>query len=730
MTETIGGGRKKILYTLSTVRRIGLLDSAKALTANNTCKACGLGMGGQRGGMTNELGEFPAVCNKSIQAQSTDIQPAIPLEIFEHPVNELRELSGYELEHLGRLANPIFKAEGEERYRPVEWDWAVEHAAHGFAATEPHHSFFYSSGRASNEAGFVLQLLARLYGTNNVNNCSYYCHQATSVALASTIGSGTATVELDDLSGCDLIFIIGANPASNHPRFIHKLKACRDRGGDVVIINPAKEPGLVRFAIPKSAQSMLSGGTWIASDYLQPRIGTDIALLKGLAKAVLENTDQDAAFIANHTEGFDAFRADLDALDWNDIVSNCGVAREEIARVARRYARSKHTVFAWGMGVTHHTDGVGNIEQISNLALLRGMVGKRYAGLLPLRGHSNVQGVGTIGVKPVLADDVFARMQQEFGVELPQTSGYDTLGGLQAAYDGQIDAALLMGGNLYAATPDARWAEQAMNRIGFKLYLTTTLNKGHVHGVDRGESLILPVAARDEEWQPTTQESMFNFVRLSDGGITRLANVRPEVTLLCDIAARLLKESPVDFHAFKEHRTIRRAIAKTVPGLEELADIDVAKREFHINGRLQHTPEFKTPNHRARFVVTDIPEPMDPSLRDRYPFQLMTVRSEGQFNTMIYEEKDTYRGTSNRWSLLMNSEDMQRLGLNEGDRANLYSACGQMDAVEVYPFALPVGNAMAYFPEANVLIGTAADPRSKTPAFKSVAIAITKTATR
>ena len=724
MKETIGGGRKKILYTLNTVRRIGLLNSAKALAARNTCKACGLGMGGQLGGMTDELGEFPAVCNKSIQAQSTDIQQPIPIEIFAHPVAALRELSGHELEHMGRLANPIYKAAGEHCFRPVEWDRAIAHAADRFAATEPQKSFFYSSGRASNEAGFVLQLLARLYGTNNVNNCSYYCHQATSVALGATIGTGTATVELDDLSECDLIFIIGANPASNHPRFIHKLKACRDRGGEIVIINPAKEPGLVRFAIPKSAQSMLTGGTWIASDYLQPRIGTDIALLKGLAKAVLEHGSHDRSFIERYTNAFDEFRADLESTSWQTIVSNCGVARDDIERVARRYTRSGRTVFAWGMGVTHHTHGVENIEQISNLALLRGMVGKRHAGLLPLRGHSNVQGLGTIGVKPVLADDVFEKMQREFGIRLPETPGYDTLAGLHAAFEGRIDAALMMGGNLYGATPDSRWAEQAMNRIGFKLYLTTTLNKGHVHGVDGGETLILPVTARDEEWQPTTQESMFNFVRLSDGGIRRLANVRPEVTILSDIAGQMLPNSPVDFSVFKTHATIRRAIAKIVPGMEELENIDVARREFHINGRLLHTPEFKTADKRAGFVVVNIPASPDSALHDQYPFRLMTVRSEGQFNTIIYEQQDSYRGTSGRWSVLMNAGDIRRLGLAEGDRASLYSQFGRMDAVEIYAFDLPEGNAMAYFPEANVLTGKDSDPRSKTPAFKSVAINI------
>jgi len=721
MKEPVGGGRKKILYLLQTARRIGLLNSAKALTAHNACKACGLGMGGQRGGMTNELGEFPSVCNKSVQAQSTDIQPPIPDEVFAHPVTDLRELSGRELEHMGRLGEPIYKAADSDRYRVVDWDWAIEHAAARFAATEAQRTFFYSSGRSSNEAGFVLQLFARLYGTNNVNNCSYYCHQATSVALGATIGTGTATVELDDLSECDLIFVIGANPASNHPRFIHKLKACRDRGGQVIVINPAKEPGLVRFAVPKSAKSMLTGGTWIASDYLQPRIGTDIALLKGLAKAVVERGAHDPGFIERHTDGFDAFLADLEASSWATIVSACGVPREDIERVAKRYANAERAVFAWGMGMTHHTHGVENIEQISNLALLRGMIGKRYAGLLPLRGHSNVQGIGTIGVKPVLPDEVFKRIEREFDISLPRSAGYDTLSGLQAASEGAIDAALIMGGNLYGATPDAAWAGAAMDRIDFKLFLTTTLNKGHIHGVDTSESLILPVAARDEELEPTTQESMFNFVRLSDGGITRLANVRPEVTILCDLARSLLKDSPVDFSKFRSHRTIRQAIAKTVPGMEQLQDIDVARREFHIKGRLMHEPEFRMPNGRARFVVTDIPV-ADSS--GEYPFRLATVRSEGQFNTIIYEEQDSYRGTTNRWSVLMNRDDMEKLGVADGDAVDLRSSRGSMEGLEARAFGVPAGNALAYFPEANVLIGHDSDPRSKTPAFKSVAVSI------
>ncbi|MEE8307170.1 MAG: FdhF/YdeP family oxidoreductase, partial [Gammaproteobacteria bacterium] len=646
-TLPAGGGAKKVLYTLMSVKRVGLKNAAKALTSHNACKACGFGMGGQRGGMTNEMDEFPSVCNKSVQAQITDIQPPIPLAVFEHTLAELKELDGHELEHLGRLGTPIYKPADGNHYQPVEWDFAVKRIAERLRQTDPARSFFYSSGRSSNEAGFLLQLLARLYGTNNVNNCSYYCHQATGVALGNTIGTGTSTVELKDLSGCDLIFVIGANPSSNHPRFIHQLKACRERGGDVIIINPAKEPGLVRFAVPKSVKSMLSGGTWIASDYLQPRIGSDIALFKGIAKAVIEAASIDNSFIDQHTQGFDDYCNDIRATTWDEIVQHTGVGRQDIERVAARYCAASNAVFSWGMGMTHHQHGVANVEQISNLALLRGMVGKRFAGLLPLRGHSNVQGIGTIGVKPVLAQDVFLKMEQELGVRLPSTAGVDTMAGMQAAARGDIDVALIMGGNLYAANPNSSWAERALDRIGCKIFLTTTLNRGHVCGIDSGESWVLPVTARDEERQPTTQESMFNYVRLSDGGIDRLDNIRSEVEILSDVGSLLLDNSPVDFAAFKSHRKIRETIAEIVPGMEELASIDVAKQEFHVRGRLLHTPEFKTDDGKARFVTAPIPNrPVANS--DLPSFVLSTVRSEGQFNTIVYEYEDSYRGVKTR----------------------------------------------------------------------------------
>jgi anaerobic selenocysteine-containing dehydrogenase len=313
-----------------------------------------------------------------------------------------------------------------------------------------------------------------------------------------------------------------------------------------------------------------------------------------------------------------------------------------------------------------------------------------------------------------VSEEVFAAMEKTFGVTLGRAKGYDTMAGLKAADRGEIDAAVVMGGNLYGATPDAAFAERALGRIGFKLFLTTTLNRGHVNGLGDGEVLILPVTARDEEWSPTTQESMFNYVRLSDGGINRLDNVRPETVILSDLAAQLLPDCPIPFASFKEHAKVRAAIATIVPGMQELADIDVAKREFHIRSRVLHSPEFATADGRARFVGTPIPK------HDR-PLTLATVRSEGQFNTMIYEETDSYRNKAPRDAVFLNRDDMAAFGLSEDAPMTLASATGRMRG-RARAFDLPRGSALAYFPEANVLTGTDVDPRSHTPAFKSIPV--------
>lgn len=320
----------------------------------------------------------------------------------------------------------------------------------------------------------------------------------------------------------------------------------------------------------------------------------------------------------------------------------------------------------------------------------------------------------------MLAEDVLQAMEAHMGVSLPRQKGMDTLACLRAAEAGQMDSALMMGGNLFAATPDTEFARRALDRVGFKLYLTTTLNRGHFNGMETSEALVLPVCARDEEPESTTQESMFNYVRLSDGGITRLDNVRSEVRVLAQLGARLLPDSPLDFAAFEGHDKVRRAIAATIPGMEGLADIGASKREFVVGQRIIHQPVFKTESQKGHFKTHQISQ----RVSAEYPFLLASIRSEGQFNSIIYEESDSYRGTSHRWCVLMSETDCQRLQVKKGSRVRVRSPYGAMANLEVIPFDLPAGCLMAYYPEANVLIGTEHDPRSKTPAFKSVAVAV------
>ena len=408
---TSAGGWKAIAYTLETANRVGWMSLWRAMRSRNACKTCALGMGGQMGGMVNEAGHFPEVCKKSLQAMAADMQGGIAPEFFaRYSIAELRSLSPRELEACGRLVDPIYAGPGETHYRVVSWDEAIGRLATRLKATDPARSFFYASGRSSNEAGFVLQLLARAFGTNNVNNCSYYCHQASGVGLAASLGSGTATVQLDDIDGSDLFVLMGGNPASNHPRLLRSLVAMRRRGGHVVVINPAKEIGLVNFRVPSDARSLLFGSD-IASLYVQPHIGGDLALMTGVAKHVLERGGHAPDFVEHHTEGFEAFERQVASTSWADIETGAGVPRETIARVADMYMAATNVVIGWTMGITHHLHGVENVQMIANLALLRGMIGRPSAGLLPIRGHSNVQGMGSVGVTPSLKKAIQGRLE-------------------------------------------------------------------------------------------------------------------------------------------------------------------------------------------------------------------------------------------------------------------------------------------------------------------------------
>ncbi len=729
-----GGGWFAVAYSLRKAREAGgFWKFWKAMRSKNACKTCALGMGGQRGGMVNELGHFPEVCKKSMQAMVADMQGAIRSEFWtKFGPRHLQQLSPRELEHCGRLVEPVLYMAESGKYTPVSWDDALDRIATKLAAVTPDETFWYFSGRSSNEAGFLLQVFARLYGTNNVNNCSYYCHQASGVGLTTITGSGTATVELRDIDRADLVFVIGGNPASNHPRLMRSLMDLRRRGGEVIVINPLVETGLVNFSVPSDVRSLLFGSK-IASLYVQPHIGGDLALLTGIAKRLVENHQHDEQFIAQHASGWNELNAQLDSTTWEEITAKCGCTLPEIDAITERYARAKNVVFSWTMGITHHAHGVLNVQAIGNLAILRGMIGRPGAGLMPIRGHSNVQGIGSVGVTPKLKDAIFERLQSHFGVQLPTTAGRDTMACMTGANQGELRVGLCLGGNLYGSNPDATFAKQAISQLDQLTYLSTTLNTGHAHGLAK-ETIILPVLARDEEPSATTQESMFNYVRLSDGGPRRHEGPRSEVEVIADLAERVRTKqaernaSPqlaaIDWRSMRDTGAIRQAIAKVIPGFEAIGEIDRTKQEFQITGRVFHDYHFPTPDGRVNLHAHTLPE-LAGTASDE--IRVMTIRSEGQFNTVVYEDYDLYRGIDARDVILLHSDDCARLGVQPEERITIVGPAGKMFGIRVVAFPdIRPGNAAMYYPECNVLVSRELDPSSKTPAFKCVVCKVEK----
>ncbi len=716
-----GGGWPAIWYSLSKMWEAGPWKMWKGLRSKNTCKTCALGMGGQKGGMVNEAGHFPEVCKKSLQAMAADLQGAIKPDFFaNYSVEQLRHFTPRQLENVGRLTQPLLWEQGQTHYRPISYEEALGRIVAKLKAITPDEAFFYFSGRSSNEAGFLLQLFARVYGTNNVNNCSYYCHQASGVGLTSTLGTGTATLTLDDVEHADLVFVIGGNPASNHPRLMRTLMNVRRRKGEVIVVNPVIETGMVNFSVPSDLRSLFFG-TPIASLYVQPHIGGDLALLLAVAKRVEELGAADEHFLTEHCQGWPELKEHLRSLGYDELERKSGVSQEQVEEIADRYIRAQNVVFSWTMGITHHIHGVENVRMITALALMRAMVGRPHAGLMPIRGHSNIQGIGSVGVTPKLKEAIFDRLEHHFQLKLPTTPGLDTMACMEGAANGLLKAAFCLGGNLYGSNPDSQFAAESLQNLDQVVYLNTTLNTGHAWGL-ADETILLPVLARDEEVQSTTQESMFNYVRLSDGGIARHAGLRSEVQLISAIARGVLgDQGPVDWAGLENHGQIREAIAAIVPGFEKIGQIDKTHQEFQIGGRTLHSSQFPTADGKARLFSPQPPEL--PGGQDQ--LRMMTVRSEGQFNTVVYEDYDLYRGIDRRDVILLHPEDIKKRKLEPGQRVTITSSTGQLENIIVTAYDdIRPGNALMYYPEANALVSRATDPDSKTPAFKSVVITV------
>jgi len=710
------GGFAALAYTLRKGREAGGIHKLyKRMRSKNACKTCALGMGGQRGGMVNESGSFPEVCKKSLQAQAGDMQAPLGESFFrEHSIAELATWSSLRLEAAGRPAFPILCESGDTHFRRVGWDEALDRVAADLKAAPREETFFYGSGRSSNEAAFLMQAFARAYGTANIHNCSFYCHQASGVALGRVLGTATSTLTLEDLDQADVAIVAGANPASNHPRLITKLVEIRERGGTVIVINPVKELGLVRFRIPSRPGSLLFGSD-VSDIYLQPNVGTDTACLKAILKGIVERDGVDRPFVRDHVEGWEAVEADARATPWETLLAECGLARTDVDRAVSALLSARRGVLLWAMGLTHHEHGVQNVVALANLALARGWVGRPGCGLLPIRGHSNVQGLGSVGFAPALKEAFAKKMEAVYGMPNAGVTGLDTYRCMEAADAGKIRVGVFLGGNLFGSNPDRSWSARALQRIGTSCAIATKLNEGHVHGRGRYH-VVLPVLARDEETQATTQESMFNFVRLSDGGERAPAGeFRSEVDVICALAARVLPPGPFPFATMNDHDAVRRAMAAVVPGYEPVAAIGVTKEEFQIAGRTFHEPTFATPSGKARAQVPPLPA-FRPAPGQ---FRLMTLRSEGQFNTVVYEDEDLYRGLTRRDVVMMAESDGGRLGLREYDPVDVVTEIGRMRVAAAFIDIRP-GNLAMYYPEVNAIVPRRIDPDSGTPAFKSI----------
>ena len=627
-------------------------------------------------------------------------------------------------------AFPVILRRGNSHYQKIGWEEIYQLAEAGMSKS-PERVASYSSGRSSNEAAFLLQLMMRALGSNNLADCSDLCHAPSTVGLKQVFGTGTSTVDLKGLKEADCVVIAGSNAAYNHPRLMNELIKLRDRGGKVIAINPIMETGLVKFASPAFLDSLLTGSE-IASLYLQPIPGSDTALFVGIQKALDDRNLIKTEFLAAYTEDWEQAIAFARNTDWETITATCGVSQQEIEVAAEMIGKSSKVVFAWAMGITQQANGVDNVFSIANTALMTGNVGREGTGMMPIRGHSNVQGFGSMGVTVRLKQEIQTALEKLLQRPLSKVQGYDTHALIEAADAGKVDTLICVGGNLYAANPDSNKVKRALGKIETIIYLATKPNLGHFHGLAKHNTIIIPVLNRFENPHKTTVESGNNFVRLNDAGKTHLkkADLIAEVDFLTEIAHRLHGSNPVDWRKLQNTKYVRQLIAQTIPGYDKISAIDATEEEFTIAGRILTSPKFPTSSGKAKLQVTPLPNLTLPAAADfgvnNYThgivLALMTGRSYSQHNTVVYKTVDKYRGIPHRHCILMNRLDAESAGLAEHQRVTVKGNASQLDNIEIIYGAVRSGAALMFYPEVNVIFNAPVDERCGTPAFKRVPV--------
>ncbi len=689
---------------------------------------------------------------KAVAWESTE-KRATPELFAANTVTELRKLTDYELERHGRLTHPMRYDAATDKYVAVEWaDAFAEIGSILKGLDSPDRAEFYTSGRASNEAAYLYQLFVRLYGTNNFPDCSNMCHEASGVGLRQSIGVGKGTVLLEDFEEADAIFVIGQNPGTNHPRMLGDLRRAAIRGARIVVFNPIKERGLERFTDPQDKLEMLRGGaTDIASDYLQPRLGGDMAAVRGMSKVVFAAEDAavaaglpsvlDHAFLAEHSVGLAEYRAAVDATDWAQIEDQSGLTREQIESAAQIYIKADRVICTWAMGVTQHVHSVATIREISNFMLLRGNIGKPGAGLCPVRGHSNVQGDRTVGIneKPPVA--FLDALEKHFGVTMPRHEGHNVLAAIGAMLDGSSEVFIGLGGNFARATPDSPIVEQAMRRMKLTVNIATKPN--HSHLMPGAVSYVLPCLGRTE--MDINAKGVSQLISVEDSmsmvhgsaGINRPASplLRSEVAIIAGIAEATVGNGVVNWSDLAQNNDlIRDHIEATIPGFENYNERLRKPRGFHLRNAAAHR-EWNTTNGKATFSTVALPAETvhQRASKGGGNFALQTFRSHDQYNTTVYGLDDRYRGVyGERQVIFIHPADLEAMNAVAGDRIDVVTeSTDGIDRVaenfRFVPYDIPRGSIAGYYPELNVLVplGSAGD-ESDTPTSKSVMVSFRK----
>ena len=670
-----------------------------------------------------------------------------------YSVSQLREQSDYWLEYQGRLTHPMRYDAASDRYVQISWDDAFALIAqHLKALPSPDHAEFYTSGRASNEAAFLYQLFVRAYGTNNFPDCSNMCHEASGVALIQSVGIGKGSVTFDDFEHADAIFVLGQNPGTNHPRMLEPLREAVKRGAQVVCFNPLKERGLERFQHPQNALEMLTNGSEpLNTAFFRPALGGDMAALRGIAKFLLQWEREaqakgepalfDHAFIAEHTDGVDAYLALLDDTAWEAIEKQSGLSLRDIEQAARMYRRAERVIICWAMGITQHHHSVATIQEIVNLQLLRGNLGRPGAGLCPVRGHSNVQGDRTMGINDRPPVALLDAIEERFQFKVPRENGHNTVEAINAMLDGHAKVFIGLGGNFAQATPDSPRTHQALQSCDLTVQISTKLNRSHLTvGKD---ALILPCLGRTDidrqvdGPQAVTVEDSFSMIHASYGQLEPLSGseMRSEPAIIAGIAKATLGDHPVAWDALiANYDRIRDLIADTIPGFQDFNRRVANPGGFYLGnsaGARQWSTASGKANFKANALLEDLLPPQVRESGETPDLILQTLRSHDQYNTTVYGLDDRYRGVRGQRDVLFaNEADILRLGFKPGQKVNIRSLWN--DGVErcvssftLLAFDIPAGQAAAYFPEANPLVPLeSAGVGSSTPTSKFVAICL------